>query len=97
MAIGNASVADFASVVTEPSDLLPVLLLVFQEDTLVLQIFPDLHHDIRGVVHFAADVECFDGIGDISDGIFLCLSVLDWHFSLFVILINREQMDAAFG
>lgn len=96
MAVGYAPVADFAPVVTQPSDLLPVFLLVFQEDTLVLQIFPNFHHDVRGVVDFAADVECFDGIGDVPNCVLLGLSVLDWHFSLFVIFINGKEVDATF-
>jgi hypothetical protein len=53
----NVSIGDLASIVGKPSDLLPVLLLILQEDSFVLEILSNLHDYVGGSVYFASNIE----------------------------------------
>jgi hypothetical protein len=94
VAIENTAVGHFAPIASQPSNLLPILLLVFQEHPLVLQILPNLDHDVGGVVDLTSDVEGLDCVGDIPDGVFLGFTVLDWDLCLFVVLVHWQQVDS---
>jgi hypothetical protein len=95
MAFFDVSVAHLASIIGQPSDFFPIFLLILQKHSLILQVFPDLGDDVRGVIDFAANVEGLYRVSDIANRIFLCFFVLDRHFGLFVVLINRQQVDSA--
>jgi hypothetical protein len=66
----DVPVGDFAAIVRQPPNPLPVLLLVFQEHPLVLEVLSDFHHDVPGIIHFAANIECLDRVGNVPDGVF---------------------------
>ena len=95
MAFFDVSVAHLASIIRHPSYFFPIFLLILQKHSLILEVFPDLGDDVRGVIDFAANVEGLYRVCDIANRIFLCFFVLDWHLALFVVLINRQQVDSA--
>lgn len=91
----DVSVAHLASIIRQPSDLFPIFLLVLQKHSLVLKVFPDFGDDVRGVIDFTANVEGLYSVRDIANRILLCFFVLNRHFGLLVVLIDRQQVDSA--
>lgn len=62
MSLFDVSVCHFTTIVRKPPDLLPVLLLVLQKHSLVLEIFTNLDHDVSGVIDLTSNVERVNSI-----------------------------------
>lgn len=96
MPLLNVPVGYLATIVGQPANPLPILLLIFQEDPFVFEVLSDFDHDVAGIIHLAADIECLYRVGNIPDGILLSLTILDWEMGIVIVLLNRQQVNSAF-
>jgi hypothetical protein len=92
----NVPVADPASIVS-PVNFLPIFFLVLQENYLMIEIFPDFDNDLRAVRGNASEVEAFESIGDVSDGIGFRIGVFGLEPGFEVITVFWQQVNAAPG
>lgn len=94
MPLIDAPVRYLASVIRQPSNLLPILLLVLQKDSLISQVLPYLDDYVVCFVDFASDVKRFDCISYISYGVSLGLFVFDWNLCILIVGLQGEQIDS---
>lgn len=96
MSLWFVSIGYLTAIASQPSYFLPILLLILKEYLLVFEILTDLDDDIVWVVDLTADVERFQSVGDVPHCVFLSGTVLDRNAGLFVVVIDRQKMDASF-
>jgi hypothetical protein len=92
----DVPVADPASIVS-PVNFLPIFLLIFQKNYLVIKIFPGFNDYLRTVRGNASEVETFKSVGDVSDSIGFGIGVFGLEPGFKVIAVFRQQVNAAPG
>jgi hypothetical protein len=75
-----------------PANSFPIFLLIFKEDILIIKILSHFYANVVCVIRLASNTKSLDCISNISDSIFLCLSILAFHACKFIFLIRRKQM-----
>ena len=95
MSVKDITIGHLASILGEPTYLFPIFVLILQKYLLVIQVFSYFYNNIIGFVNFATNIESFHCICNIFNSILLGGRIFLWNFGLFIILIDRQKMDAS--
>ncbi len=72
-----------------PTNSFPIFLLIFKENILIIKILSHFNANIICVIGLTSNTKSFNCISNISNSIFLCLSILTFHTCKFIFLIRR--------
>ena len=88
MAEHNIAVGHSALFSILPANLFPIFFLIFQENEFIVQVLSDFYPNLFSVVWLASNRETLDCIGDITDGIFLRLSVFGLDSGVLIVFLH---------
>jgi hypothetical protein len=92
----DVPVADPASIIS-PVNFLPIFLLIFQKNYLVIKIFPGFNDNLRTVRGNASEVETFKSVGNVSNSVGFRIGVFGHDPGFKVIAVFWQQVNAAPG